>query len=111
MFVSVVILSLALYVTLTPVNKNLALLALFWRLGEAILGGVAVLSSLIVLLLLNGKDYIDCLFLFIFKVEVHSQNIGRLGDIFIFASANRHFHKYALAQQRIYGIQCTGHSF
>lgn len=57
MFPSVVILSLALYVILKPVSKNLALLALLWRLGEAILGSVAVLSSLTVLLLLNGESY------------------------------------------------------
>ncbi len=57
MFTSVVILSLALYITLKPVSNNLALVALFWRMGEAILGGVTVLSSLIVLLLLNGENY------------------------------------------------------
>jgi len=57
MFASVVILSVALYVILKTVNKNLALLALCWRLAEAILGCVAALSSLIVLLLLNGEIY------------------------------------------------------
>jgi hypothetical protein len=35
MFASVVILAWALYVILKTVNKNLALLGLFWRLGEA----------------------------------------------------------------------------
>jgi hypothetical protein len=56
MFVLVVLLSLALYVILKTVNKNLALLALLWRLGEAIIGGgVTVLSGLIPLLLLNGE--------------------------------------------------------
>lgn len=58
MYASVVILALALYVLLKPVNKNLALLALFWRLVEATIGAVAVLSSLIVLLLINGGDYV-----------------------------------------------------
>ncbi len=57
MFASVVILALALYITLKPVSRNLALLALFWRLGEAILGGVTVLSSLIVLLLIKGGGF------------------------------------------------------
>lgn len=57
MFASVVILSLALYVTLKPVNKNLAMLALLWRLVEAILGCLMVLCSLIVLILLNSQDY------------------------------------------------------
>jgi hypothetical protein len=56
MFVLVVLLSLALYVILKTVNRNLALLALLWRVGEAIIGGgVTVLSGLIPLLLLNGE--------------------------------------------------------
>jgi hypothetical protein len=54
MYVLVVLLSLALYVILKPVNKNLALLALLWRLGEAIIGcSVTVLSGLVPLLLLK----------------------------------------------------------
>jgi hypothetical protein len=56
MYVLVVLLSLALYVILRTVNGNLALLALLWRLGEAIIGGgVTVISGLIPLLLLNGE--------------------------------------------------------
>jgi hypothetical protein len=56
MFVLVVLLSLALYVILKTVNKNLALLAMLWRFGEGIIGGVVtVLSGLIPLLLLNGE--------------------------------------------------------
>jgi hypothetical protein len=56
MFVLVVLLSLALYVILKTVNRNLALLALLWRLGEAVIGGgVTVLSGLIPLLLLNSE--------------------------------------------------------
>ena len=55
MYALVILLSWALYVTLKSVNKNLALLALLWRLGEAIIGGAAtVLSGLIPLLLLNS---------------------------------------------------------
>lgn len=57
MFVCVVILSLALYVILRTVSRNLALLALLWRLGEAILGCLSVLSSLIILLLIKGENY------------------------------------------------------
>lgn len=54
MYVLVVLLSLALYAILKTVDKNLALLALLWRLGEAIIGGgVTVMSGLIPLLLLN----------------------------------------------------------
>jgi len=55
MYVLVVLLALALYVILKTVNKSLALLALLWRLAEAIVGaGATVLSGLIPLLLLNS---------------------------------------------------------
>jgi hypothetical protein len=57
LYASVVVLSWALYVILKTVNKNLALLALLLRSGEAILGGATVLISFIVLLLLNGNGY------------------------------------------------------
>jgi hypothetical protein len=54
MYLLVVLLSLSLYVILKPINKNLALLALLWRLGEAIIGGsVAIVSGFVPLLLLN----------------------------------------------------------
>lgn len=53
LFVLVVVLSLALFVILNPVNKNLALVALFLRFAEGIIGCVVtVLSGLIPLLLL-----------------------------------------------------------
>ena len=57
MFASVIILALALYVTLKPVNKELAFLAMLWRFAEAIIGCLMVLSSLMVLVLLNGENY------------------------------------------------------
>lgn len=57
MYASVVILSVALYIILRTVNRNLALLALLWRLGEAILGCFAVLGGLMVLLLIKGENY------------------------------------------------------
>jgi len=57
MYAIVVVLSWALYVILKTVNKNLALLAMLLRSGEAILGSASVLLSFVVLLLLNGKDY------------------------------------------------------
>lgn len=57
MYASVVVLSWALYVLLKTVNKNLALLAMLFRSGEAILGVTTVLISFIVLPLLNGKGY------------------------------------------------------
>jgi hypothetical protein len=58
MFASVVALAVALYRVLKPVSGNYALLALSWRLGEAILGAVTVLVSAIVLLLVNAKEYV-----------------------------------------------------
>ena len=55
MYALVILLSLSLYVILKTVNKNLALLALLWRLGEAVIGGgVTVLTGIIPLLLLSG---------------------------------------------------------
>ncbi len=60
MFALVVLLSWALYVILKTVNRNLALLALLWRLGEAIIGGgVTVLSGLIPLLILNSETVLE----------------------------------------------------
>lgn len=44
-WVSLVLLSFALYVALEPVNKRLARLALFFRLGESFVGGVTVMWS------------------------------------------------------------------
>jgi hypothetical protein len=44
-WVIIVILSFALYVTLEPVSKRLAGLALFFRLGEAFVGGATVIWS------------------------------------------------------------------
>jgi hypothetical protein len=57
MYSSVVILAVALYTILKTVNKYLSILAMLWRLGEAILGCLSVLCSLIVLILINRGDY------------------------------------------------------
>jgi len=57
LYAAVVVLSWALYVILKKENKNLALLAMLLRFGEAILGGATVLIGFIVLGLLNGKGY------------------------------------------------------
>jgi len=53
----IVLHALVLFVILKTINKNLALLALCWRLGEASLVCVAALCGLITLLVLNGKVY------------------------------------------------------
>ncbi len=42
---SALLLGFALYVLLKPVNKLLAQLAMYWRLGEAIIGSVAVIFA------------------------------------------------------------------
>lgn len=57
-FTSIVLLALALYILLKPVNKNLALLALFWWLGEAFILGVNTLNDYIVLILLSDAGYL-----------------------------------------------------
>ena len=54
LYAGVVVLSWALYVILKTVDKNLALLGLLLRSGEAILGGATVLISFFVLQLLDG---------------------------------------------------------
>jgi len=46
MSASAVVLSVALYAILKATNKELALLALSWRIVEAVFGGVAGLAGL-----------------------------------------------------------------
>ncbi len=60
MYVLVILLSLALYVVLKSVNSNLALLALLWRLAEAVIGGATtILSGLIPLMLLHSEEVFE----------------------------------------------------
>jgi uncharacterized protein DUF4386 len=56
--VGVVVLLAALYVILEPVNRGLALLAAFFRLGFASMWIVATLNLFAVLRLLSGADYL-----------------------------------------------------
>jgi len=56
MYVLVVLLSFALYIVLKSVNRNLALLALLWRLAEAIVGGATTVISGLVPLLILGNE-------------------------------------------------------
>jgi predicted aconitase with swiveling domain len=71
----VIPLSLALYVILKRVNKNLALLALLLRTAEAILGAlIAMLAGVIPLLLLDGeaafgRQYMEALTGLFFQVR------------------------------------------
>lgn len=55
-FTAVIVLTWALYVLLKPVEKNLALLAVLFRLTEVAIHLVATLFSSIALLLLSGVD-------------------------------------------------------
>ncbi len=58
MSVGLIVLALALYIILKPVNKNLALLALLWKLVEAVIVGVIVLVHFIALQILKGEAYL-----------------------------------------------------
>lgn len=57
-FACVIILVSALYVVLKPINRNVALLALFWRLAENFILAVVTLSAFSALALLGGADYL-----------------------------------------------------
>jgi hypothetical protein len=57
-FASVVILLLALYVVLKPINRNVALLATFWRLAECSIFALITLNDFVTLRLLSGDDYL-----------------------------------------------------
>jgi len=52
-----VFLAMGLYGALKPIDSNLALLALAFRLGEATLGGAQAMLSLVVLRVRIGADY------------------------------------------------------
>jgi Domain of unknown function (DUF4386) len=58
MLVCDVVVALILYVLLKPVDKNLALLAAFFRLIHVAIYGVTGLSNLAALLILGGGDYL-----------------------------------------------------
>ena len=57
MSIGLIILGMALYIVLKPVNKNLALFALLLKLVEATIAAAVVLVSFIALLILNQKAY------------------------------------------------------
>lgn len=57
-FAADVVLLTALYVVLRPVDRNLALLAAFWRLIETTFLAATALNDLDVLRLLSGADYL-----------------------------------------------------
>ncbi len=49
---------LALYVVLKPINRNVALLAAFWRLAECSILAVITLNDFAALAFLSGADYL-----------------------------------------------------
>jgi Domain of unknown function (DUF4386) len=55
-FASVVPLVVALYIVLRPIDRNVALLAAFWRLAECPIFALITLSDFVVLRLLSGAD-------------------------------------------------------
>jgi hypothetical protein len=57
-YIGVIILIWAFYVLVKPVNRNLALLALLFRLAENAVLCVATVNSLVILKLLSGADYL-----------------------------------------------------
>ena len=57
-YIGVIVLIWAFYVLVRPINRNLALLALTFRLAENTVLCVATVNSLVVLKLLSGADYL-----------------------------------------------------
>ena len=57
MFVMVTSLAVSLYIVLKNVNRNLALMGFAFRFAESVLGGINVLLSLSVMILLNTKGF------------------------------------------------------
>ena len=58
-FAAVVVLAISLYWVLKPANKPLAQLALFWRLGEASIMSVTLMTRFIVALLVSDASYLS----------------------------------------------------
>jgi hypothetical protein len=58
---STVLLAFALYVTLKPVDKLLAQIAMYWRLGESFIGGVGIIIGFLKLGLYSSPQSIGAL--------------------------------------------------
>jgi len=54
-----VVLLVALYVVLKPINRNVALLGAFWRLAESTVFAINTLNDFLALRLLSGADYLQ----------------------------------------------------
>jgi hypothetical protein len=57
-YASLVVLVVALYVVLRPINKNVTLLAAFWRLAENVILAVGTMNAFAAVRLLSGADYL-----------------------------------------------------
>jgi hypothetical protein len=53
-----IILLVALYIVLKPINRNVALLAAFWRLAKCVIFAVTALTDFVALRLLSGAGYL-----------------------------------------------------
>ena len=58
-FAGDIVLVVALYVLLKPVNRGLALLAAFWRLAESAILGLVTLNNFAVAMTLSGAPYLQ----------------------------------------------------
>src|SRR5712691_9715632 len=58
-FSSVVVLLWALYVVLEPIDRNVALLAVFFRLAECSIFALITLNDFVVMRLLSGASYLQ----------------------------------------------------
>jgi hypothetical protein len=100
----VVVLIWALYVLLRPVDRNLAMLAVFWRLGEAMILYVLTLDSLVVLGLLSGADYLKTLeasqLHSLARVVLSAQSSGYNGVVFILLGSGSTLFAYLLLKSR-----------
>ncbi|MDH5656282.1 MAG: DUF4386 domain-containing protein [Spirochaetia bacterium] len=59
MYLCVIVLAVYLYAIVKNINENLALLALSFRVGEAILGVLGVIFNLLALQILNGQGHAE----------------------------------------------------
>ena len=58
-FASDAVMAVALYVILRPVNRNVALLAAFWRLADCAILAVSILNDFAALRFLSGAEYLQ----------------------------------------------------
>ena len=78
MFIGVIILSVALFNVLKTVNKTIALTALISRIGEALIGSLTVVCSIIILFLINSdhsSELIEKMVALIFEIKNAIMNI------------------------------------